>query len=766
MPIKSYPAVVIACSILALWIGFINSYSHAMGPESNFLSLPEQGASSAGFTLTITAEELRLFGDVPVNMSLSPTGGPFPADRELVIRINLASRTTQPPGRDCVYELPIAVKQGDRTINKIFYLPKWSVGGELDVAVIEDRRAVPGYDGRLSGMRATAAQSEWLWTESAESRFGWIVDDDKDQPDLRVLLAMLGPELLNLNDIASSPGFEFGKEFKQFRITKREDAPTDWRGFDTADVWMIEPATLRLLFEKNPTAFKALRHYLLCGGSLWVVGDVSETDLNQWFHLPPPIVPDLKKTITSVVDMIKTNFNVEQVEDYRASNNASYGISRPYLRDLALRRNANNQINSTPPTLTSVYKLFDDNKSWLKNQENTAGNPVGPQDFMLRLLGLGSIVICKSQAPFPGTCSQWLTMVSLTPSGASETAVRGVDPCFGDRRFWDWTVPDVAQPPVYAFIGLLLAFTIVVGPVSYRYFTRLGRGYLMMFVAPLLALATTLLLFAYGLVADGLSTQARIREVTWIGDTAQNGFRYSRSTYFAGVSPAEGLAFPADSIVLSYQLPTVESWLEASAAEHSTIGTIRFGDDKIRFDRGFLPSRQQKQFVTYRPIENLGSLSFKDASRKEGDNSTKLDLRDGVICDLDGQYFSFDISKANASFIVRPLLKSEAGEALSKLYTLQRPIAPAGVSSSRRQGEYTIDLIAKMQTQSPRRGAGSLNATNGESRIEAWLRSSLQIGSTLPPGTFVALSEVTDDCIAAPVSELRESIHYVIGVLR
>jgi len=757
---------VAAIPIVAIWLVLaISSVAAAMGPERAFLSLPERGAKTSGFTVAISCEELRLFGDVPFRIRLDSSGGPFTADRSLTIRINPAPRTTQPPGRDCEYELPIKIAQGTSTIEKTFYLPKWSVGGELDVVVIENRRPIDGYEGRLLGTPATPNLADIFWMESAESRFGWIVNDDKDEPDTRVLMAMLAPELLSLSDIRTSPGFPFGEPFRQFRVVKQDDLPTDWRGFDTVDVWVIEAQTLTSLFKNNPKIGLALRNYILCGGTVWVIGDLEDRELEQLLRLPAHDPEDTEKAIVSAIDGVLQFPDLSRYNEYRATQSTSYGLSRAYLRELSMRLNGGGWMGAQASSGTMIDKIFDDNLAWLETLQQSGASPIAADDYSFRPMGLGLVVVCRASSPLPGTPNQWLTMGTLSGPAFSETAIRAVDPCFGDRRYWDWIIPDVAQPPVYTFIGLLLVFTIIVGPISYRKFTKLGRGYLMMFVAPLLAFATTLMMFAYGLVADGLSTRARIREITWIGDRDQNAMRYSRATYFAGVSPSGGLRFPANAIVLPYQLASVESWYEASTMEHTTIGSIRLSDESMEMDRGFLPSRQQKQFITYRPVEDVGTIVFIGQSPTQIRNTTAMALRDGVICDQAGEYFSFSAIEPKSVATATPITKAAAGELLSTLYTLQRPIAPAGVSTTRRQGEYTMDLVAAMQLRDPRRQTTSTPVTSGESRIEGWLRTTLQIESQLSPGMFVALSEVTEDCIAVPGSELDESIHFVVGVM-
>ena len=310
-------------------------------------------------------------------------------------------------------------------------------------------------------------------------------------------------------------------------------------------------------------------------------------------------------------------------------------------------------------------------------------------------------------------------------------------------------------------------FVVVVGPLAYRKLTKLGRGYLMMFVAPLLAFATTLIMFAYGLVADGLSTRVRIREVTWIGDASGVAVRCNRATYFAGIRPSEGMHFPANSIVLPYQLSAVSNWYQASQLEHSTIGSVQFADDAIHFDSGFLPSRQQKQFVTYRPVDDVGLVRVKQgtsSSTPEVVSELGFELRQGVVRTYNGDYFSFDELPAGAAVALSALNNKEGSKRLSELYGIQRPLPPAGISSAQRRGDAMIDLLSVLYNQ-PRQASAPNRPAIGDSLVEAWIREALQIRSELPSGMFIAIADITDDCIAVDSAELVESVHYVVGVL-
>jgi hypothetical protein len=77
------------------------------------------------------------------------------------------------------------------------------------------------------------------------------------------------------------------------------------------------------------------------------------------------------------------------------------------------------------------------------------------------------------------------------------------------------------------------------------------------------------------------------------------------------------------------------------------------------------------------------------------------------------------------------------------------------------------DMTAQLVTCYPYRASvPTARAGMPEADIEWWLREHLQTATRLPRESFIALADVTEDCVAAPGSKLVDSIHYVIGALR
>jgi len=271
-------------------------------------------------------------------------------------------------------------------------------------------------------------------------------------------------------------------------------------------------------------------------------------------------------------------------------------------------------------------------------------------------------------------------------------------------------------------------------------------------------------------VADGLGTQARIRQVTWLCETDGGAVQYWRSTYFAGIRPSAGLRFPAATRIEPYRLNDFDGWYDLSNAEGATQGTILLSEDSIGLSNGFIPSRQQVQYVAYRPLENAGGLSLAVTEHAPPvatlRSQLNYELRDVVMRDKEGRYWFCDQLPPTDTVTTFPLTENEATVRLSELFMRQMPAPPPGFIRGSSRRNMRMDLVTGLAASHPFRETPiAPRAGTGEAELDWWLRAHLQTASQLPPSMFIATAEISKDCIATPVSRLVDSIHYVIGGL-
>jgi hypothetical protein len=398
----------------------------------------------------------------------------------------------------------------------------------------------------------------------------------------------------------------------------------------------------------------------------------------------------------------------------------------------------------------------------IKASPSKTGEGVGAVNqfdgFKMYSVGVGFIVQFppKSNAPVATTFSQ------VFPIRSSRIVRTGVDPILGDSRFDYWTVPGVAQPPVYTFMGLLTVFVIFVGPVAYRYTTKRGRGYLMFAIAPILAFATTFAMFAYGIFADGFGTQARIRQLTYVDGVSGHGGERIRSTYFSGIRPQNGLDFGSDSIVFPYRDSYGTSWENLLTQSPTGIHLIELDSDVQNFSSSFLPSRRQEGFVVTRPRRSIGRLRLDSSVPPVATSEFDFELRDVVVRDAEGKDWFVDSIPAGASVpCYAPKEKMDVSKRLGGLYndhSLTDSIARTRNNGPANTLE-TRDLIANLNQM-----VGATSIVLGGS-FENYLVNLIKNNPTLPSGTFVALADVSPDAVAVKDAKLKKSIRYVFGTL-
>ncbi len=805
------------------------------GPALNGggIRLPVRGTAPAGFRLVAEHGEMSRFGTLALRVIITPTGAKFPEDRLLSIRLAFAPASVAPSGRAANYELTVKLPVGGSRFDQVHYLPKWFLGGSMNLSVWEAGQPIGGYAGDLgsrdsrSYSRFDLGRTESDWVDSNIGQFGWIAAPGRvpmraaqtadDVEDLRVLLVGLAPEMSRLPMIASPENRlavlrEFG-ELAGLTYVTIEELPAHWLGFEGRQIWATSWHTLRALAEQNPAAAQALTEHLRCGGTLWLletpaIARVAEHFGTTIFPPDPPGVDEeqvdaaaLESAIMAgeapamAREVIAGSPLIQAMASARVFPDPTTGEIRfPLEGSSRLVGLALNEGLYFEGNLRFRRDLFENLRRLTEFSEQTMEprwlidleDGLVETDIQLLPVGFGRVICCGRDGSIPGSFSQWQSMLMVSGPGVSTVIRRGVDPIVGDSRFWNWTIPGVAQPPIYTFLGLLTLFVILVGPVAYRTLNRMGRVHLMFLVAPLLAALTTAALFVYGLVADGLGTTARIRQVTWLCDDQGNAARYWRSTYFSGLRTAGGLRFPRDARVEPYYPGQFANWSQLLGNDPNPQGTVVLGDASLQFTGGFFPSRQQRQFVAYQPLEFKGGLTWlatptaepapapaaeavvDEAVPRSEAGSLRSDLtiplREIILRDLAGDYWFVERLTAGETVAATKLAEDAASMAVGERYSRQMPVAQNAATGNSSLTSSRFDLSALLSASYPLRySLPTARAGSPEGDVEWWLRENLQTQSRLPRGMFLAIADVSEDCVAVPDATLVDSIHYVIG---
>jgi hypothetical protein len=263
-------------------------------------------------------------------------------------------------------------------------------------------------------------------------------------------------------------------------------------------------------------------------------------------------------------------------------------------------------------------------------------------------------------------------------------------------------IPGVEGVPARAYLGILLLFTVVIGPVNYWLLKRRGRQVLVVLTAPLISAAFIFVLAAYAFAGEGFRVLGRAVTVTMLDQrTAQAATRATVSLYSPGLTPAGGLRFGRDVAVWAVGPEGTgirdRMELDLTEAQHFSDGVLQ-ARAATNFDQ--VTFRTARERLTFGPAE--GGLAVTN-----GLDATILALfyRDGdTLYALDGRLASgsrqqlkaggFDATRALPEGVVIPpkfLALLQHQPAGSYLAILERsPFWEPGVSRVSERGSVHI----------------------------------------------------------------------------
>ncbi len=196
------------------------------------------------------------------------------------------------------------------------------------------------------------------------------------------------------------------------------------------------------------------------------------------------------------------------------------------------------------------------------------------------------------------------------------------------------------------------------------------------------------------------------------------------------------------------------------------LGQVTVEEDAQRLDATFLPSRQQCQFVTHAPRNDVGYLELipdpDGIQPPEVASGFAFPLQQAVLRDQDSNYWLIENLAPNSVSRTTPLTTRDASKMLGQLYNDHRLLSEVREtrSTQNRYDNQIYDVILDIH-----RVLGS-KVTITDGLFEAWLQQNLQTNGEIPNQHFVAISDVSPDVLAVEGCELKSSIRYVFGTLR
>ena len=671
-----------------------------------------------------------------VRVQVKSTAGALSSTRRLALRLTPNGQHLPADGA-LAAEIPFEFEQGQAQVQFTTSIPKWTLGNRFLVALAEDDVILEDHVAEI-GKPFTA--------------------QDIRLPD--TLLRNDYYQDLLLIDVGSIPPVNPARG-SQLITRSIQDVPNDWRTL--RDVNTIVIAYDALIAAKESDAFETLRYWTLAGGTLVLLDAPAASEIVSELKLSLVESGDDKNRLGGIRYTLdqETNTMIQHYERLLATlqEGAPRAMSDPSIR----------AITAAPSPMAERLEVED---ALRQLREESVAFQTRWGSVMPYTVGVGYVLpISAADMNSRGAVQ---TLQAFSGFRNSAMLHRGVDPVLGDARHRRWLIPGVAQPPVYAFMGALTLFVILVGPVAYRLTSKAERAHLMFLIAPTLALLTTVAMFSYSVVSDGFGTTTRIRQVTWIDGASGDAFERTRATLFSGISPASGVQFPAGAEVMLYRASDQREWSDLPREVRDVRYRATITQESQRFDSTVLPSRAQRQFVSHLVRPNLGGVSLKDVPEFEtgaktppsGDatmvSTLPFELESFIARSSDGRYWFAERAAGDAETKVKWLSDlTKASKRLGDLYNLHRLVSTTAATRSGRSRRTVSDLVVYVNRQINRQTAPITDGT-----LELLLNEMLFVDQELPPGTFVAIATPSQDAVAVQNAQVVASVRYVMGTLK
>jgi hypothetical protein len=537
--------------------------------------------------------------------------------------------------------------------------------------------------------------------------------------------------LLYRDSGSSRPGFvqnyvlRYGNANFDFIQLDSKNFPETWLGYSGLSVVAMTADEFLTLQAEAPESIVALLRYVRSGGNLWIF----DTGENY-------------SKLGAIDNPLGINGNADAEEEgedptARGWKNLPLGdgrVQRPgYRIEYEEEAYDYGDISTPPPTPEPSPKRIIE--SGPKNSHRW---------FMARSYGMGLIAAFQNVQGSERALVMDAVDVTRLAERLSWRQRHGNDPQSANTDFNDWLIPDVGTAPVLAFQLLISLFVIGIGPLNYWLLKRKNQLPLLLVTVPVAALATTLMLFAYGFLVDGFSIRVRARSLTVLDQRAGEAASWARLSYYAGMAPADGLVMPTDTAV--YPIFPARDRYRYSGRYRET-KEILWGEEQ-RLTRGWLSSRTPTQYLTVAARNTDKKLQF----QYKGDSLTVknhlgVEIVSLVIQDHEGRWYQCGELDSSGTTKLLPVEERNAMKELRKLFTDNQPQLPVDYIGGRR-GYYPYE-----------------DYTISSNLMEMQLNSILSpVGSSWTKGSYVAVTrQGVEVSLGHPEAVESDSFHVIRG---
>ena len=516
----------------------------------------------------------------------------------------------------------------------------------------------------------------------------------------------------------------------------------NWLDHTPYDAIAIDLDLLETTAASRPDQFAALESWVRAGGNLWI-----ENVGENWDRL---------RAIHSHFEWPE----VDSIDPMKPEGNEPPGVGGWSLVNLT-PRNPN-------PARDGLVRDFDPAlgpQQLLRPSPSAAAYANGW--FVVRRHGWGTVGAFRSaigaQPPNLGNARR--SAATAFWGDRSWPVRHGLVPGTANRDFSNWLIPGVGLAPVVSFQVLITLFVLAIGPLNYWLLKRAGRLHLMVITVPTAALGITLMLLAYGVLSDGLTTRVRAQSITLLDQNTGKAATWNRLSYYAAFAPKRGLTFTDDTAVYAIQPGSIESYdVHLNLPQRDML----WADGQQQLVRGWLASRTPTQYLTVRPRQTAAMLEI-ECNETGGTVANRFaagaDLI--VVVDADGQWRMAENvpsdGEADLRLVEYPIVASAVRERLAD----QSPQFPAAFAAAE-DSPLLYDQQRQMRRRYRRQNLDYAYVGASQSLLQDRWDELLGFGGTgaveLPANSYLMICETApipfseDDL---PVED--SSVHLVVG---
>ncbi len=108
-------------------------------------------------------------------------------------------------------------------------------------------------------------------------------------------------------------------------------------------------------------------------------------------------------------------------------------------------------------------------------------------------------------------------------------------------------VIDNIKIPVQGIVVIMLAFVITIGPVNIILLSKRNRRTWLLWTIPAISIVTTLLVFVYSFLREGVTPDVRIDGLTFLDQQNRRAATWGRAAFYCPLTPGGGLLFGSDT---------------------------------------------------------------------------------------------------------------------------------------------------------------------------------------------------------------------------